>query len=77
MYWPVAKEISSKKYFYFKLWWPWCSADLEILINLGRGHHEEYFCEIILNQEEMWFKDISSRALAAPLFGGVEPFVQF
>ena len=23
------------------------------------GHHEEHFCKINLNQEEMWFKDIS------------------
>ena len=36
----------------------------ELLCNFGRRHHEEQFCEIILNlepvdQEETSFKDIS------------------
>ena len=29
------------------------------MCNFGIRHHEERFCEIILNQEEMLFKDIS------------------
>ena len=33
-------------------------AKLNVLNNFGRRHHEEHFCEIILNLE-MPFKDIS------------------
>ena len=50
--------------------------------NVGRRHHEEQFCEIILNLDQ-WFmrrchlKDFLSGALAALMFGGAEPFVLF
>ena len=47
------KDIS-----YLELWWPLCSAEWSHLCNYGRVHHEEQFCEIILNQE-MLFKHIS------------------
>ena len=51
------------------------------MCNFGRGHHEEQLCEIILNLDQ-WFrrralKDFLSRALAALVFSGVEPFMQF
>ena len=51
------------------------------LCNFIRGYYEDKFCEIILNLGQ-WFrrchlKDFSSGALAALLFSGVEPFVQF
>ena len=45
-------------------------------------HHEEQFCEIILNLGQ-WFrrtcclKAFLSGAMAALLFGAAEPFVQF
>ena len=67
------------KYFLSWLWPPFCSAERNHLCNFGRG---EQFCEIILNLDQ-WFrrrchlKDFLSGALAALLFGGVEPFVQF
>ena len=32
-----------------------CSADLNHLWNFGRRHHEDQFCEIILNLNQ-WFK---------------------
>ena len=68
--------MSFKDISYLELWQPFC------LCNFGTGYQEEQFCEIIFNLER-WFrgrchlKDFLSRALAALLFGGVEPFVQF
>ena len=47
-----------------------------------RVHHEEQFCEIVLNLGQ-WFKrrcrlkDFLSRALTDLLFGAAEPFMQF
>ena len=66
---------------YLELWLPSCSAERNHLYNFGRGFHEEQFCEIILNLDQ-WFrrcslKDVLSRALAALVFSGAEPFVQF
>ena len=46
MYWPVAEEISFKNISIFS------STELKTVINLGRGHHEEYFCGIILNLDQ-------------------------
>ena len=34
---------------YRELWQPLCSTEWNHLCNFGRGHHEEQFCEIILN----------------------------
>ena len=67
---------------YLDIWQPFCSAERNHLCNFGRGYPEEQFCEIILNLGQ-WFrmrcclKDFLSGALAALLFGGVEPFMQF
>ena len=52
------------------------------LCNCGKGHHEVHFCEIILNLDKWFrsrccFKDFLSRALAANLFDGAKPFLQF
>ena len=44
------KDIS-----YLELWRPFCSAERNHLCNFGRRHHEEQFCEIILNLDQ-WFK---------------------
>ena len=52
------------------------------LCNFSRGYPEEQYCEIILNLGQ-WFgrrcrlKDFLSGALAALLFHGEEPFMQF
>ena len=52
------------------------------LCNFGRLHYEEHFCEFILNLAQ-WFrrrsrlKDFLSGALAALLFSGAKPFMQF
>ena len=50
-------------------------------VELFGANREEQFCEIILNLDH-WFrrchlKDFLSRALAALMFGGAEPFMQF
>ena len=70
------KDIS-----YQELWQPFCLGEQNHLCNFGRGFYEEQFCEIILNLGQ-WFrrcclKDFLSGALAALLFGGEEPFMQF
>ena len=55
-------------------------AEQNHLGNFGRGHYEEHFYENILNSDK-WLsrclKYFLSRALAAILFGGAEPFGQF
>ena len=71
-----------KGIFYLELCQPFCSAERNHLCKFGRGYAEEQFCEIILNFGQ-WFwrrcrlKDFLSGALAALLFDGVEPFMQF
>ena len=51
------------------------------LWHFGRGFYEEQCREIILNLGQWFrrcrFKDFLSGALAALLFSGVEPFMQF
>ena len=40
---------------YLELWQSLCSAERSHLWFFGRRHHEEQFCEIILNLDQ-WFK---------------------
>ena len=40
---------------YLELWQPLCSAEQNHLCNFGRRHHEEQFCDIILNLDQ-WFR---------------------
>ena len=52
------------------------------MCNFVRGHHEEQFCEIILNLDQRFrrrcrLKDFLSRALVAIVFSVAEPFMQF
>ena len=67
---------------YLELWEPFCSAEHNYLWNLDNGYYEEQFCEIILNWGQ-WFgrkchlKYFLSVALAALLFIGTKPFMQF
>ena len=70
------KDIS-----YLELLWPFCSVEWNHLSNFGKEHNEEEFCEIILNLDQCFRRniiksDVLSRDLAAPLFPGAEPFVQ-
>ena len=78
----VHEKMSFKGISYLSSGSPFCSAERNRLCSFGRGYQEEQFCEIILNWDQ-WFrkrchlKDFLSGALAALLFGGAEPFVQF
>ena len=80
----VQKQMSFKDISYLELWRSFCSAECNHLCNFGRciRYYEKQFCEIISNLGQ-WFRrrcrlnDFLSGALAAPLFGGVEPFMQF
>ena len=72
MYLAVIKGNIVVKISYLELWQLFCSVEQKHLCNFGRGHHEEYFCEIKWNLDQ-WFrrcllKDFLSRALAGPLF---------
>ena len=63
-------------------WRPLCSREQNHLHNFSRGYYEEHLCEIILKLDQ-WFKrrcrlkDFLSRAPAAVMFSGAEPFMQF
>ena len=77
----MQEKMSFKDISYLELWRPLCSAEQNHLCNFGTRGNEERFCEIILNFDR-WFrrcclKDFLSRAMAALLFGELEPFVQF
>ena len=76
----VQEEMPFKGISYQELRQPFCSAEHNHSCNFSRGYYEEQFCEIILNLGE-WFrcrlKDFLSGALAALLFAGTEPFMQF
>ena len=66
------KDIS-----YLELWWLFCSAEWNHLNDLGREHHVEQFCKFTWFRRNIIQQYFLSRAMAAPLFRGVEPFVQF
>ena len=71
-----------KSFSYLELCQPFCSTERNHLCNFGRGYPEEQFCEIILiwvngSGGDVILKDFLSKALAALLFGGAEPFMQF
>ena len=46
----LIKDIS-----FLELWQPICSVELNHLCNFEGKHHEEQFCEIILNLDQ-WFE---------------------
>ena len=41
--------MSFKEFSYLELWQPLCSAEKKKLCHFVKRHHEEQFCEIILN----------------------------
>ena len=55
MYWPGAKKISVKDISIFSSGDHHYLAELNILINFSRGHHENYFEFGTVAQEEMLF----------------------
>ena len=51
---PVVQEkMPFKDIYHLELWQPLCSWDWNHLYNFDRRHHEEQFCEIILNSNEL------------------------
>ena len=70
-----------QRFSYLELWRLFCSAERNHLCNFGRGYQKDQFSEIISNVDQWFrrchFKDFLSGALAALLFGGAKPFVQF
>ena len=73
------KEMSFIDISYLEFWPPLCLAEWNHLCNFGRGHHQEHFCEFIINLDQRFrccLKDLS-RALAALMISGVESFKQF
>ena len=52
---PVVQEMSFKDISYQELWQPLCSVGWNNLCNIGRRHHEEKPCEIILYFDQ-WFR---------------------
>ena len=69
----VQEEMRFKDISYLELWWLFCSAKWNQLCNFGRKHHEEQFCEIILNLHQ-WFKRCRLKIFLIWSSGG--PFVQ-
>ena len=51
----MVQEMTFKGISYLELWQPLCSVDWNHLCNIRRRHHEEQFCEIILNVNQ-WFR---------------------
>ena len=70
--------MSFKDISYLELWWLFCSAERNHLCNLRRVYPEEQFCEIYSNLG-LWccLNYFLSGALAAIVFSGAEPFMQF
>ena len=66
--------MSFKNISFLELLGPLCSAEQNHYCNIGKGHYEEQFCEIILNLDQWFrrcFKDISYVELWQP-FHSVE-----
>ena len=78
----VQEEMLFKVISYLDIWQPFRSAACNHLCNFGRGYPEKRLCEIILNLGQ-WFRsrcclrDFLSGSLAALLFSGAKPFMQF
>ena len=58
---------------YLKIWQPPCSVEQNHLCNIGIRHHEEQFCEIILNFDQ-WFRRCC--LLIFLIWSSGSPFVQ-
>ena len=49
------EEMSFKDISYLlELWQPLCSMERNHVCNFGRVHHEEQFCEVILNLDQLF-----------------------
>ena len=74
--------MSFKDISYLELCRPFCSVKRNHMCNFGRGRYEEQFYEFISNLGQ-WFRSrcrlkyFIPGALAALVFNGAEPFMQF
>ena len=71
---PVVQEMSFKDSSYLGLWQLLCSVGWNHLCNIGRRHHEEQSCEIILNLDQ-WFRR-KCRLKVFLIWRSSSPFVQ-
>ena len=73
---PVIQEkMSFKDISYVELWQSLCSVDWNHLCNIGRRHHEEQYCEIILKFDP-WFRR-KCRLKVFLIWSSGSPFVQW
>ena len=71
---PVVQDgMTLKEISYLELWQPLCSALRYHLCSFCRRHHEEQFCEIILNLDQ-WLRRF--RLKMFPIWSSGGPFVQ-
>ena len=73
--------MSLKDISYLELWQPLRSVEWNHLCNFDRMHHNEQFCEIILNLDQWFrkrfrFKIFLIWSSGDPYFSGAEPFLQ-
>ena len=72
--------MSFEDFSYLQLWWPFVRWSGTICVILVEGIMGNISYEIILNLDQ-WLRYLIYRilflAMAAILFGGLEPFVQF
>ena len=69
------QEMSFKDVFYLELWRLFCSVEQNHLCYFGRGHHEEQFCEIVLNLDQWFRRRCRLKTFLIKNSGG--PFVQW
>ena len=69
----LQEEMSFNGISYLVFWQPLCSMEYNHLYSFGRVHHEEHFCEIILNLDQ-WFRRRCHLKTFIEISGG--PFVQ-
>ena len=68
------EEMPLKDISYLELWQPLCLVEQNHLCNFGKRHHEEQFCEIILNLDQ-WFRR-RCRLKIFLIWSSSGPFVQ-
>ena len=70
----VVQEMSFKDFSNLELWQPLCSVDWNHLCNIGRRHHEEQPCEIILNLDQRFRRKCCLKVFL--IWSSGSPFVQ-
>ena len=71
---PVVQEMSFKNISYLELWQPLCLVDWNHLCNIGRRHHEEQPCEIILDLDKCFRRKCCLKVFL--IWSSGSPFVQ-